>query len=1854
MSEADDTQVLNMRINNKQFLKGASDSSRAIDGLNKSIDSATKGRGFQDLGKGVNTVKAKFSALQVAGVTALATITARAVNAGINLAKSFTIAPVMDGFREYEKLLKSTQTIMANTGAESKVVGGYLDELNKYSDQTIYNFGTMADAIGKFTAAGVKLAPATNAIKGMANAAALFGSDANQLNTAMYQVSQALATGTIKLMDWNSLVNAGMGGKNMQKILTLTNATLGDHGKAMTEAIAKGGSFRESLQYGWLTSKTFTKAMMVMAGQSKLSGKSLEQLGKLGYDQVAIKAIKAGKTVAYSVKQLRKMGYSKKAAEDLNKLSQASIESATKIKSFTQLLDVVKESIGSGWAGIFKQLFGNLEEAGALWTTVGDKITTVVGTIFTSMTNMLKVWHNLKDQESGLNGYQMAWAALGNVFKSIGNLLSPFLKMFGLITPSTKSAGTGLFNLTKFLYNLSVALEKATSATGILNPVVTVLGTVLGGLVKVAGMVIAYFLDFAGLIKPLVGSIFGLVESLIEMVKHLWEVSDASDRLESLYDTFLDLRRAAIEPVVFILSKLADALSSVFQGDFSGAGDLFKEAMGGFGPLGDALSVVTDKFQMFIDHLREAGGPVLTGLASGLQDVKGVFVAIGEALGAVFGGGGGGSDPGAPLYKLASASNETSAAGSKLISVWEGIKSFFSGVGTVLGMVADVVSDAFSSLMDKASGLDKADLFKGLSVLFSGAMVLTVMKFMRALSEVMTTFKGFADLLKNSAIGVLDETTNTLKTMQTGIKARAILNIAIAVGILAASLWVLSKIDPKELAIGLGAIGTMMLIMAKSMQMISKAAGSDLKGGATLVAVTSSMVAMAGAMTALSLAVLAFGKMDPEILKQGMIGMAGAIAIMTASMVALGYAGPWAAAGAASMILMSGAMLILVAAITAMAGAIMLYKKIKMEDLKDGLKKIGLTLAVLGGSMILLSAQAPLLLIAAAALVVLSVALMGMLGTIAAFAKINPDKLNAGLKAISKTLIVLGLASIIAAPGLILLGVALAAIGVGMLAIGAGLALAGIGLTAVAAAGAAAFAVLITGLEAFLMMLPTMGTQLVIALDTILEELAKAAPSIVDSLVKIGTELLRGLSELLPKIAVFLDDLLATVLKFLEDNRPEMINAAISFVEDFIEGLTNSVDRLSEAGTDLIVAVIEGMGRSAADITDAAAETLEEFLAALDQTIQNNAEDIVASGRSIAGHLIQGLILGLIPDSVQQAFMSFTYAIIDFFKGLLGINSPSTVFQGFGGDIVQGLINGIRNFIGNAVSMMGNLVTRVVGSAKTLPGRVGKSISNFGSTIKGVFTKGFGMASGAVTSGIASIRNGISRLPGIIGNAIGSVRSKAKALGSAIIDGIKSGLGKAVGAVTNLGSSVINGLKRGINSALNLPFNIPKLSVKVGPKTFSVGGQRLIPAFAKGVTGFGGGTALVGEAGPELVTMNKGSNVITNKSLAGFMKSVNALTRTLLRGGATQASGHISYTVDANFKGDPRSSGIRFAADIADGFITGLKSNQSAVTSSMTGMADATTQAFTDTLEINSPSKVFFRYAGYVGKGFINGLLASVNGVRSATKKLAGASAATMLETVKSSQLKLEAQAAKADAYSEAAALLREKAKNKKLSKERKKQLEKQAKRYEKLAKSGGKAADAQERKVAAENAAAERARQYNASDTQGKADMRAEDANNAAKSASAQRQKAIQLAKEADLVRKYDKARAKKLDQQAKAALKRSKVLAEQSQKYAATSAKLAAEAKKQADIEAANEAAKEIKQQIDSVSAQDVINAQSSFEQFERSLADVQAAAKQDQPPIKFEQNNYSPEALSPSEVYRNSKNLISLAERKLAPAK
>lgn len=361
MSEIIDSKVVEMRFDNKDFEANTRITMSTLDKLKEKLHFPGASKGLEEIGEtakrvdfsgmsnGVETIQAKFSALQIMGITALQNITNAAMTAGKQLTDAITIDPVKDGFAEYETQMNAVQTILANTqkeGTNVETVNKALDELNTYADKTIYNFTEMTRNIGTFTAAGVKLDASVSAIKGIANLAAVSGSTSQQASTAMYQLSQALAAGKVQLMDWNSVVNAGMGGQVFQDALIRTSEHLQTGAKAAIEA---QGSFRESLQDEWLTTDVLTQ--------------TLDQFATAADTQEEYNA---------AIQKFVDQGYTQEQAKEMADMAKTAGDAATKVKTFTQLINTLKEALGSGWTKTWQLIVGDFEEAKEVWTKVSD------------------------------------------------------------------------------------------------------------------------------------------------------------------------------------------------------------------------------------------------------------------------------------------------------------------------------------------------------------------------------------------------------------------------------------------------------------------------------------------------------------------------------------------------------------------------------------------------------------------------------------------------------------------------------------------------------------------------------------------------------------------------------------------------------------------------------------------------------------------------------------------------------------------------------------------------------------------------------------------------------------------------------------------------------------------------------------------------------------------------------------------------------------------------------------------------------------------------------------------------------------------------------------------------------------------------------------------------------------------------------------------------------------------------------------------------------------------------------------------------------------------------------------------
>ena len=367
MSNSIDSKVVEMKFDNRDFEANVKNTMSTLDKLKDklkfkgaeagltSIQKVSDKIDFSGVSNGLDIASVKFSAFQVAGITAISNITNSLLGLGKNLISTFAIEPRTQGFSEYELKMGSVQNIMNATGASVEEVGRYLNELNTYADKTIYLFSDMTANIGKFTNAGVGLDKAVAAIQGISNEAAISGANANEASRAMYNFAQALSQGSVRLIDWKSIELANMATVDFKNQLIQTAVAMGtlveQNGKYVSTtkdatghvsaAFDATSMFNDSLSSQWLTTDVLVTTLGRYADETTDIGK---------------KAFAAAKDV----------------------------------KTFSMMWDTLKESAGSGWAETFELIFGNFEEAKTLWTSLTTVFGDVIGKISTARNTLVK------------------------------------------------------------------------------------------------------------------------------------------------------------------------------------------------------------------------------------------------------------------------------------------------------------------------------------------------------------------------------------------------------------------------------------------------------------------------------------------------------------------------------------------------------------------------------------------------------------------------------------------------------------------------------------------------------------------------------------------------------------------------------------------------------------------------------------------------------------------------------------------------------------------------------------------------------------------------------------------------------------------------------------------------------------------------------------------------------------------------------------------------------------------------------------------------------------------------------------------------------------------------------------------------------------------------------------------------------------------------------------------------------------------------------------------------------------------------------------------------------------------------
>lgn len=1245
--------------------------------LQRGAQGAAGGMGVLD--GAVTGVSAKFVALSTIAITALSNITNKAISSGAAMAKSLTISPIMQGFNEYETNLNSIQTILANTGLEGQKglnkVNQALGELNTYADKTIYNFSEMARNIGTFTAAGVDLKTATSSIKGIANLAAVSGSNAQQASTAMYQLSQAIASGKVGLMDWNSVVNAGMGGKVFQDALIKTAQHMGtikDSAISIEGPMKKmkinGQSFRDSImakpgEQSWLTSDVLTTTLKQLSGD-------------------------------LSDADLAAQGYSKSQIAAIQKQAKMAVDAATKVKTVTQLMDTLKEAVGSGWTQTFQQLFGDFGQAKRLFTGLSNYFGGLIQASSNARNQMLKQWQKGGGRIALIDGIQNAWKAVLGILKPIG-------QAFRDIFP--KKTADDLIKMSKTFQNFTKSLipSKETMANirdiaggffAVLDIGKTILLGVVDGLKALFSSVGAGqggFLNFAA-------GIGRSVKSFDEFLKRTGIVSAFFKGLGGLLSVPLS-----------ILKGLGNVISAIFQG-FKGSAA---------GAVSDKLGAITDKL-----HTLKGAASGIEGFFAGLSNI---FKNLGERIGKALVGIGNviASALTSKAFEPALKAINTgllAAITTMLIHFFKGGNIDITGglFKSMTGML-NQVTGTLSALQTKLKA-DALMKIGGAIAVLAGALLVLSLIDPGDMAKALTAMSTGMGVLIGSLTGLM-KLLGPVGLAQIYIVTGALLKMSAAVLLMAFALRTLSGIDFGSMMRGLVTLGASLFIISKAM--IAMAAGS--KG---MAKASTSLILMGVALNLLAVALKIMASLSWEEMARGLTTLLGtlvALAVglrvmpplnaqaisllaLAASMNVLAialkiFASMSLAEMAKGMVGLAGSLVIIAGALRLMPKG-MLLKAVAMNALAASMVVLSGALKIMGGMGWTSIAKGMIVLAGALTIFAIGLQAIGIMGTIgsvgllaaaAALAVLVPvlvalgamswESILKGLIGLAGIFTVLGVAGAALAPlvpVIIGLSAAVLLLGAGMALMGVGLLGAATALGVVVAAGAAGVRLFAAALGTLIAGIPPALAAFGKGIVDMAVVIGQGAPKIATAFGRILGNMINQVINNTPRLGRMFMVMLNTALRVITSSVPAIARAGMTLIVGFLRAVSSRIGQIVTLATDIIVKFLETLGKNLPRIINAGVVLIIRFLNGVAKAIRDHSGEIGKAGANIAVAIIQGTVnglvkgAGLIKDAALQAAKNAWQAVKDFFH----IGSPSKLMRDtVGVRISEGLALGVKD-----------------------------------------------------------------------------------------------------------------------------------------------------------------------------------------------------------------------------------------------------------------------------------------------------------------------------------------------------------------------------------------------------------------------------------------------------------------------------------------------------------------------------------------------------------------------------------------------
>lgn len=1652
--------IVSMKFNGEQFLSGVDKSLQKLDQLNTKLKLQEGIKGLENLGvtaqkqtgaltnieTGVQHISDRFKSMGVVAMAALSNVTNQAIFTGQTMLKSLTLDPIIQGFHEYETNMNSIQTILANTvssGTKLSDVTAALDELNQYSDQTIYNFSEMAKNIGTFTAAGVALEPATAAIKGIANLAALSGSNSQQASTAMYQLSQAISSGRVSLEDWNSVVNAGMGGTVFQRALAQTAENIGtlDEGAVkltgtMKNVSIEGQSFRESItakpgEESWLTSEVLTQTLAQFTGDLTDA-----QLAAQGFSDAQIKAI-----------------------QDQAKMA---LSAATEVKTFSQLMSTLKETAGSGWSQTWKTIFGDFEEAKVLFTGVNNVIGGLISSSADTRNKVLADWDALGGRKALIEGITNAWDALLAIVK-------PISAAFRDIFPAT--TGQQLADWSKAIRDFTADLKIG--------------GTTAENLQKTFAGVFAIFDIGFMIVEEVVKTLLGLVGvvtegsgGILEFTGNIGDfavaVHDAIEKGDGLANIFKGIGSVLAIPIKLI-QEFASFLGSLFEdvdssGVTQGIADV-SEKLEPLGRLGDvvsiawgkALSVMDNVFVFFSkigDKASDFFGDFGTSISSALEglDFKDILAGINTGLFAslvlgikqLIGGDGVGGifdnisqsfenltgALGAMQNTLRAATLLQIAAAVGILAIAMNVLAKIDAAG--LARASAAITVMFTQLLASMLLFEKFSGFVGFakmpfvaaSMILLGVAINVLALAVKQLAELSweDLAKGLTGttVLLAALVAVGKFMPNPAGMISTGI---GMILLAGAIKILVSAVTDLSGISWEEMAKGLVGVGTLLGALGLFTKFASVSKGALLQGAGIILLATGIKI-LASAMKDLS------GLTWEEIAK-GLVALAGGLTIITAALMLIP---PTAPLGAASVLIVAlslgqvadalgqlgdmswgeigkgltallGALTIITAALyvippTAPLGAAaILIVALSLGKVADALaqmaemswEEIGKSMVVLAGSLILIAGAVTVMTTAvpgAAALLIVAAALAILAPVLQILGGMGWGEIGKGLLTIAAAFAVIGVAGALLAPvvpALLGLGAAIVLMGAGAALAGIGILALATGLTALSVAGAAGTAALVALVSGLASLIPTVMEQIGLGVIAFAEVISTAQPALTSALVTVLNALITAIAVNTPKIADQLYQMLLQLVQTMNKYAGPLADAGSELIVNILNGVARNIGKIVTSATNVVVAFIDGVAKNQGRVIDSGVKLIISFVNGVASSIRSNSDEMNAAGRNLASAIVDGMVSGIAGgiSAVTSKAKEIANSALSAAKSALGIASPSKEFEKVGKFVNDGFRKGLDGNKGQVDAAFNDLKTML----KDLNTESSKDVDELDAKLKKLKRSG-------------ASKKEISKTKAALAQAKKEEKASKQSynLLTKNLDDETSALGRLANKYDSI-TAKIDAAKKTLEDAKKTRDDYNKAITAQYGDALNPTGETKVEDYIADLKKQLEDTKTFANTIQQLRKL--GLNDETYKDLLAAGPSALPFMQELLAGGKAGVNeiNKLNKDLDSvsSSLGQNASSALYQAAvDSAAGLVKGLQNQQAAIEKQMDKIADSMVKSIKKKLGIKSPSRVFAEMGVYSAEGLVKGLEQSSAMVGKSAEGVADTAVASLKKSLSS------------------------------------------------------------------------------------------------------------------------------------------------------------------------------------------------------------------------------------------------------------